>query len=281
MFLMRKIGAHVSSAGGPTNAIKNALAIEANCFQIFAGSPRTWARSLYAESEVQKFNSLVLEHHLDPVFIHALYLVNLGSDNQATLDNSFNSLLTDLQNGDQINATGVIVHIGSHQGRGFESVSKLIIDQITKLLGETQTTNFIIENSAGQKGKIGTLDEIEVLTKAIDSQRLKICLDTAHLFESGWDLNNPKAVNDLISELENKNLLKDLTCLHLNDSKTNLNSAHDVHANLGEGQITLPAMEYLINHPKLNHLPLILEVPGLEGKGPDIHNINLTKSLAH
>lgn len=278
---MRKIGAHVSSAGGPTNAIKNALAIEANCFQIFAGSPRTWARSLYAQTEVQKFNELILEHHLDPVFIHALYLVNLGSDNPATLENSIKSLATDLQNGDQINASGVIVHLGSHQGRGFEAVSTQIISTITSLLDQTKTTNFIIENTAGQKGKIGTLEEIESIFKAINSPRLKICLDTAHLFQGGWDLNQSTNTDKLIAELESRHLLAHLICLHLNDSKTTLGSAHDVHANLGEGQVSLPGLEYLVNHPKLNHLPLILEVPALTDGQEAIKNIRLAQSLIH
>ncbi len=278
---MRKIGAHVSSAGGPTNAVKNILAIGGNCLQIFAGSPRTWNRSLYASSEITKFNELILEHHLDPVFIHALYLVNLASNNPDILEKSHNSLLTDLQNSDSINSAGVIVHLGSHQGRGFTTVKNQLIEKIISLINQTQTTPFLIENSSGQKGKIGLLSEIEILLKEINSPRLKVCLDTAHLFEAGYDLSSPTETDKLIKELERRNILKAISCLHLNDSKTTLGSAHDQHANLGEGHITLPGLEYFLNHPQLKHLPLILEVPGFDGQGPDQQSIQITQSLIH
>jgi deoxyribonuclease IV len=276
---MRKIGAHVSSAGGPTNAIKNIEKISGNCFQIFAGSPRMWSRSLYSKKEVQKFNELILEKHLDPFFIHSLYLVNLASDNPNILEKSYNALLTDLQNGDALKSSGVIVHIGSHQGRGFNSVKTQLITRIQDLLSQTSTTPLLLENSSGQKGKIGSLEEIEILLKEANNPRLRVCIDTAHLYEAGYDLNDKNKINNLTKELEKRNILKKITCLHINDSKTSLDSRHDQHANIGEGHITLSALEYFINHPKLKHLPLILEVPGKDNRGPDLHNIKLLSEL--
>ena len=265
---MRKIGGHVSAAGGLANAIKNTENISGNCLQIFAGSPRSWARKLYSDLEANKFKEELAKKEFNPVFIHALYLVNLGTDNPDLLEKSFNSLLFDLKNGDLINCTGVVVHLGSHQGRGFESIKSQVIDQINKLLDATKTTPFLIENSAGQKGKIGTLDEITQIFAEIKSDRLKICLDTAHLFESGTD----------IAELDKFTLLNNVACLHLNDSKTAFDSRNDQHANLGEGEIGLEKLKQFVNHPKLNHLPLILEVPGELGF-PDAKNISIAKSL--
>lgn len=277
----RKIGAHVSAAGGPSKAVNNALSIGANCFQIFAGSPRTWKRSLYDQSEVDRFNQLVDQNNLRPVFIHALYLVNLASDNPETLDKSLQSLLVDLQNGDQINAAGVIVHLGSHQGRGLDSVKSQLVQKINLLLNQTKSTPLLIENSSGQKGKVGLLTEIETLLSQISSDRLQVCLDTAHLFEAGYDLNNTKQTDQLIKELEQRNILPRLTCLHLNDSKTPLGSARDQHHNLGQGHISLTGLKHLVNHPQLKHLPLILEVPGFNSKGPDQQNIQIAQSLTH
>ena len=276
--MSRKIGAHVSSAGGPLNAITNAKNINANCLQIFAGSPRTWTRSLYPNKDVTLFNQTIDYLDLRPVFIHALYLVNLASDTDIT-QKSYLSLKTDLQNGDAIQAAGVIVHLGSHQGRGFTIVKDQLVTQIRQLLAETSTTAFIIENSAGQQGKIGTLEEISFLLSAVDSPRLKVCLDTAHLFAAGYDLRSAAAVDDLLSELEQRNILHSLVCLHLNDSKSALGSRRDLHENLGDGQIGLEGLANFVSHPRLAHLPLILEVPGQDGHGPDAHNVALARSL--
>jgi deoxyribonuclease-4 len=208
----------------------------------------------------------MVKKDLNPVFIHALYLVNLGTDNPDLLEKSFNSLLFDLKNGDLINCTGVVVHLGSHQGRGFESIKSQVIDHIKKLIDATKTTPFLIENSSGQKGKIGTLDEITQIFAEIKSDRLRICLDTAHLFESGTD----------IAELDKFTLLNKVTCLHLNDSKTAFDSRNDQHANLGVGEIGLEKLKQFVNHPQLNHLPN--PKSGQLGL-PDAKNISIAKSL--
>lgn len=276
---MRRIGAHVSSAGGPSNAIKNIVAIGGNCLQIFAGSPRMWSRKIYDPQEVDKFDKLAKTNDINPTFIHALYLVNLGSDNPDILKKSFDALLTDLKNGDLINAAGVIIHVGSHQGRGFDSVKDQIVNQINTLLSQTEKTPIIIENSAGQQGKIGTSEEISTLLKEINHPRIKVCIDTAHLFESGCDITNKSELEKYIDQLEKLEILPHINCLHLNDSKTKLNSKHDQHHNLGEGFIGLESLANFANHPKLKHLPIILEVPGFDNKGPDAKNITIARSV--
>lgn len=276
---MRKIGGHVSTAGGVHNAIQNTLDIGGNCLQIFAGSPRMWARRLYTQKEVDQFNLLVAKHDLNPVFIHALYLVNLGTDNPETLKKSYDSLLFDLKNGDLINAAGVVVHLGSHQGRGFSSIKDQLIDNIKSLLDNSKTTPFLIENSAYQQGKIGTLEELNEIFDAISHPRLKICLDTAHLFEAGFDLRSSAAVSELVDKLDRFNLLDAIACIHLNDSKTKFDSHHDQHANLGEGEIGLEGLKNFATHPAFANLPIILEVPGEDKTGPDQKNIDTAKDL--
>ena len=265
----RRVGAHVSAAGGLSNAIKNTLNIDGNCLQIFAGSPRSWDRSLYKESDTNQFVAKSIELDLNPVFIHALYLVNLGTDRPDLLKKSHDSLLSDLKNGDLIHSAGVVVHLGSHQGRGFDGIKHQIIDQINQLLNQTKSTPFLIENSAGQKGKIGTFEEIIDIFTEIKSERLGICLDSAHLFESGMT----------IADLEKFKLLNKVKFLHLNDSKTGFNSRHDQHANLGDGKMGLESLSQFINLPQLTNLPVILEVPGELGF-PDAKQIEIAKGLA-
>lgn len=275
---MRRVGGHVSTAGGLTNALKRTNEIGGSCLQIFAGSPRSWARKLYSIEESEKYLLESAKEDLRPLFIHALYLVNLATDNPDLLKKSVDSLIFDMKNGDAIQAAGVIVHLGSHQGRGFETVVDQVAGVINQIISATESVPFVIENSAGQKGKIGSLNEIAQLFKKVNHSRLKLCLDTAHLFAAGYNLRELSGVDNVINELVNFDLLKQVVCLHLNDSKTAFNSRNDQHANLGEGEIGLLGLSQFVNHPDLIHLPLILEVPGDSGFA-DERQISLAKSL--
>lgn len=275
---MRRVGAHVSTAGGLTNALTRTTEIGGNCLQIFAGSPRSWARKLYDEKETVAFKKEAAALDYGPTFIHALYLVNLASDDQELLKKSVESLICDLKNGQLINSAGVIVHLGSHQGRGFSTAVDQVVGVIRQILNATEVTPFIIENSAGQKGKVGSLPEIGELFSKVNHPRLKLCLDSAHLFEAGYDLRNLSALDGLVNELSDQGLLNQLACLHINDSKTEFNSRNDQHENLGDGKIGLVGLSQFVNHKDLAHLPIILEVPGESGF-PDAKQISVAKSL--
>ena len=276
---MRRIGGHVSIAGGLLNAIENTKKIGGNCMQIFAGSPRLWLRKQFPENQVNDFKKELQTYNLGPVFIHALYLVNLASTNKEILDKSINSLIIDMQNGAIIKSAGVIVHIGSHLGAGFNAVKDQIIAVINRILSSTENCDLILENNAGQNGKIGSFEEISFLIEKVNSNRLKMCLDTAHLFESGVDIRRPEEVQKFSELLKKLDLLDKLVVIHLNDSSTVLGSHRDMHANIGEGKIGLKGLSNLINHPCFNSLPLILEVPGEKHQGPDQKNIVLVKGL--
>ncbi len=278
----RKIGGHVSVAGGLLNAINNTQTIGGNCMQFFAGSPRSWARSLYDEKIAQEFVDEVKEENLNPVFIHALYLINLAAESASTLENSLKSLEMDLRNSVSIGAEGVIVHIGSYTTRSFDQVASDLVTRIEVLLDKVPGATLILENSAGQKGKIGTLEELGFLMKELKGKRVKICLDTAHLFAAGYDISKREGVDAVVADVKKNKLEEHLVCLHLNDSTTKCNSRHDVHANLGEGEIGLEGLKNIVNATVFINLPLILEVPGDENskvKGPDRKNIDIARSL--
>lgn len=276
---MRHIGGHVSIAGGLPKSIDNTLKIGGNSLQIFAGSPRLWARKLFSQNEVTEFVQKQSQSKIGPVFIHALYLVNLASDKQDLIDKSLDSLIFDLKNGDLINSGGVVLHIGSHQGRGFDAVKKQLVENLRLLLSKTKNTKILLENDAGQNGKVGSLEELSFLIEEIDDPRLGVCLDTAHLFASGFDLRDPKIVNDMVSNLEKSSLLQKIALIHLNDSATDLSSGRDNHADLGKGKIGLDGLRNFATHPKLNHLPLILETPGPDKMGPNSENIEIAKEI--
>lgn len=274
----RRIGGHVG--GGLTSAINNTQAIGGNCLQIFAGSPRMWARSLYPEALATTFKNEAAANDLNPVYIHALYLTNLASDNDELVEKSIAALIMDMKNSAAISGAGVVLHIGSHQGRGWENARNLVIDGIGKVLESTPANSYLLlENSAGQQGKIGSLLELSDILKATPSDRLRVCLDTAHAFEAGYNFTTVQGLEMWIKEIEGTIGLEKIELLHLNDSKTPLGSGRDNHQNIGDGYIGIDGIRGIINHPKLAHLPLILEVPGLEGAGPDKENINRVKSL--
>jgi len=276
--MTRRVGAHVG--GGLSSAIDNTLAIGGNCLQIFAGSPRMWARSLWPDSVANKFKESATKNDLNPVYIHALYLTNLASDNSELVEKSIAALVMDMKNSAAISGAGVVLHIGSHQGRGWDNTRSLVIESIKKVLASTPPNSYLLlENSAGQKGKIGSLTELADILNTISDKRLRVCLDTAHSFEAGYNFTNNAGLDMWIKEIDATIGFEKIELLHLNDSKTPLGSGRDNHQNIGDGYIGSDGISRIINHPKLAHLPLILEVPGLEGMGPDKENIDRVKSL--
>jgi deoxyribonuclease-4 len=278
MSILRRVGGHVG--GGLSSALANTLAIGGNCLQIFAGSPRMWARSLWQADVANQFAESATTHDLNPVYIHALYLTNLASDNSELVEKSIAALVMDMKNSAAINGAGVVLHIGSHQGRGWENARELVIQSIKEVLSKTPDNSYLLlENSAGQKGKIGSLVELSDILSSVNSPRLKVCLDTAHAFEAGYNFTTTQGLEMWIKEIESTIGFDKIELLHLNDSKTPLGSGRDNHQNIGDGFIGESGIRTLINHPKLAHLPLILEVPGLEGMGPDKENIDRVKSL--
>lgn len=281
---IRRLGGHVSCSGGLQNAITGTLAIGGNAMQIFAGSPRMWARSLYPDSQATTFREAVAKADLNPVYIHALYLTNLATDNPEMLAKSIKALTIDMTNSAAIGGAGVVLHIGSHQGRGWEADRNQVINALKETLRATpESSILLLENSAGQQGKIGSLPELADILSSLsylpESSRLKVCLDTAHAFEAGYNFTTPEGIEMWIAEIEKTIGLDKIELLHLNDSKTPLGSGRDNHQNIGDGFIGDSGLQNLINHPKFAHLPLILEVPGLEGMGPDKANIDRVKAL--
>lgn len=282
---MRRIGAHLSISGGLDKAVESCVNIGGNALQIFSSSPRIWRSKLPDQAEIDRFNQLVKKDGIGPIFIHAKYLINLASDKMELVEKSIESLKFDLQVGGMIKAKGVIVHLGSHLGRGFVAVQNQVEEGIKTILQASQgQTKFLIENSAGQKGKLcSQFSEIRLLLTTIHDSRLGWCYDTCHGYNSGYLLGK-NSVNsliqfDMIEEAKKLGLLKSLACLHVNDSRDQFNSGHDRHANLGEGSLGLEGIKVYVNQPELNHLPLIIETPGFEGNGPDKKNLDILKSL--
>jgi len=292
----RKIGAHVSASGGLFKAIERANEIGANCAQIFSGSPRVWNRKELTLFDTKKMFSKMNELAVNPVFTHSLYLVNLASDKPELVRKSFEALKYDLEFDSLIKGSGIIVHLGSHQGRGWVASREQVAMQITNLLKATPAdSTFLIENSAGQNGKLcSDLSEINWLFSRVaelfgvtgfgpgESSRLGWCFDTCHAHAAGYSLGTTSrslTSKHAIEEITDLKLWKTLKCIHVNDSRDDFDSGRDRHENLGEGNIPTEDLKYFVNYKEVKETPLLLEVPGFDKNGPDAKNIEYLKKL--
>ena len=277
--LKRRIGAHLSTVGGVDKAVERAHEIGANELQVFSGSPRMWQRTPLERIDTKKVKEAQEKYDVAPVFTHALYLVNLASDNPELVQKSVNALKHDLNFDARIGGAGVIVHLGSHQGRGYESVKQQVADRIKEILLDTPNdSHFLIENAAAHNGKVGgRLEEVAWLLKEVNSPRLVWCFDSCHAFAAGYPLVG--AEKSALAEIEQLSLFDTLQCIHVNDSRDPLNSGRDRHANIGDGEIPKKDLKQFLLDKRIARLPIITEVPGIDGNGPDAENIRRLKSL--
>jgi deoxyribonuclease-4 len=283
------VGAHVSIAGELPKAVDRAVNMGAECIQIFSSAPQQWAVPNRLPADIRQFNQSAKRQDITPIFVHANYLINLASTNQELIKKSVAAIIADFTLAKKIHAIGVVVHLGSHQGRGYQAVRQQLADLISEIINNSpQGPQFIIENSAGQKGKLSShINEIYDLVTLLDKKlgnsrprKIAICLDSCHLWGAGYDLTDKAYLNALVDMLADTSLLERVVLLHINDSRDPLGSGRDRHANLGEGNIGLEGLRNLVSHQKLTHLPKIIETPGFEKQGPDANNIKILKSLS-
>ncbi len=275
-----RIGAHVSSSGGVHTAIDRAMDIGAETIQIFSGAPYAWKRKNYTQAEVDTYRKKVEETGVAPAFIHGLYLVNLASSNPALLARSYDALVAEMKAADLIEAKGVIFHIGSHLGAGYDSIFQQVIEYAQKILEDTAGAWLILENAAGMGGAVGSkFAELGTIIRESGSDRVKVCLDTQHAFAAGHDVKTRAGLDKMLEEFERDIGLERMVAVHANDSKIPLGGGVDRHANIGEGHIGREGFENILSHPAFADIPFLLEVPGIEDHGPDKENVEILKTL--
>lgn len=282
---MAIIGAHVSAAVSLERAFGKAKEIGAKATQIFISPPQQWFQTKHDEEEIERYRKAHKESGSIPNFIHATYLINLGTKSPEHLQKSIDWLTYAMHMAYKMGVTGVVFHTGSHKGEGFETVKDQVVSALKAVLeksphDEENKPLLILENTAGAGGTIGkSFSEVGQILKQVQDDRLKICLDTQHAWAAGYDLKTLPGLKDMLTEFDGEVGLDKLVVIHCNDSKTDYKSLRDRHENIGEGFIGREAFENMLNHPQLSHLPFILEVPGFSGNGPDNENVELLKSL--
>ena len=275
-----QLGAHVRTTGGIATAFARAQDLGCECMQIFSSNPRGWQRSLPKEEHVAAYTAAQTETPL-PALFHTQYLINTGSPKPDNYDKSVMTLKFQLQTGDLLNAAGVVTHVGSHMGDGLDQALPRIEAAISDALAASDTVPLLLENSAGSGGNIGSsFEELGAILRACGNhERIKLCVDTAHAFASGYHVETAAGFDAMLAEIDENLGLDRLAAFHLNDSKVPFDSHKDRHENIGEGYIGLEAFRYIVNHGALNDLCAVLEVPGFDDKGPDQANMDIVRRL--
>lgn len=277
-----RIGAHVSTAGGPIKAFERAAAIGAEALQLFITAPQQWKAPALDSAAIAAFNEARQQARL-PLFFHGVYLINLASQDEALAGRSVESLVNYLDFGARMGSEGTIFHVGSHLGRGLDDACVAQIGRLLKsvLDRSPSESKLILECNAGQGGCIGgTFTELGLLIRAAgNDSRLTVCLDTCHAFAMGYDIRTDQGVSAAMDEFEREIGLERLVAVHANDSKQPLGGLRDRHENIGDGHIGLDGFAAIMRNPAFANLPFFLEVPGLSGNGPDIENIMRLKAI--
>jgi len=245
-----KLGAHFSISGKISNALIEAGKIRANVVQIFSSSPRGWQGPEIKKDSVDEFKKLARKYEIKDIFIHGKYLINLASDNKETVEKSIESLVNDMRLADKIGAVGVIFypHIKNE---------KKLIENIREVLRKTPEGVFLIlEVAANTK-----IEDIGGVIKKIGDKRLKFCLDTAHIYEAGYDIKTEEGFRRVLRIIQDRVGFERWVVIHANDSITRLGSHHDIHANIGEGEIGDKGFEMFLKNKITRELPYILETP--------------------
>jgi len=271
----------VSASGGIDTAIDRVEKIGGECVQVFTQSPRMWRPTNHKPEAVARFRERRDEAGIGGVVCHALYLVNLAAIDDEIHRKSIATIGSTLDAAEAIGAEAGIFHVGSHLGAGFEVGLDRTTDALEQILAGYEGDAWLcMENSAGTGGTIGrSVEELQTLVERLDGHpRLGICLDSCHLFASGYDVTDPAALDALVEEIDAGIGLDRLRALHVNDSATPLGSNRDRHANILEGEIG-EGMAVFLAHPAFQHLDAYLEVPGVNRSGVTAEELAKARKL--
>jgi deoxyribonuclease-4 len=275
------IGAHVSTGGGLLRAIDRAEERLCDAIQIFNQSPRMWKPTRYSEADFAAFREAREASRVKAVAIHMIYLINPAAKDREMQRKSLESLTHALRVGDAIGAIGVVVHPGALKDDTRANARKRAVKLIKEALARSERCPIFYENTAGSPQLLGRdFDETAWLIEQTGGpKRLGLCIDTCHLWASGYDVATPEGVADLVDEIDAKVGLKQLKLMHVNDSRDPRGSNRDRHAPLGKGEIGRKGLKAFLGEPRLQGLPGVFEGPGLEGHAPSKEDVQIFRRL--
>lgn len=280
-----RVGFHVSIAGGISNSVNNAKKLGCTAFQIFTRNPRGWAVNPIPRSEVFSFKNRLAASGIErtSVVVHMPYLPNLSGPQGEFYQRSVKTLKEEMQRCEVLGISYLVIHLGSHMGKGSKSGIDQLINALDIACAHSQSPNGVVvllENNAGYRNNVGgKLEELRlILDKLNNTERFGLCIDTCHLFASGYDLRTHESVIMVIEKIENIIGVEALKVIHLNDSKGPLGSNLDRHEHIGLGSIGRGGIAAFINHATIKALPIIMETP-IDTRRGDEENLEIVLNM--
>ncbi len=279
--MKHRIGFHVSISGGVDRAFDRARGLGCGTFQIFTGNPRSWTQRNLTHREVSLFLEKQEKSGISPVASHISYLPNFATQDEKVYERSLDVLLSELERCRLLRIPLLVIHPGKTKGiseeRGLVRIARAL-DRALELSDNTHTL-ILLETTAGQGTELGCrIEHLErIIRECVRSERLGVCIDTAHLFQAGYPIHQKAGLEEFISEFEERIGWERVRLVHLNDSKTPFGSRVDRHWHIGYGRIGMRGFEVLLSHPKIKSLPLVMETPW--GEGWDRRNLETVRGL--
>ncbi len=280
---MPRFGAHVSTAGGVSKAFQRAEDVGCDTMQIFTRNNNRWATKPLDPKEIQRWRERWRQSPVRPVVSHASYLINLASSDDALWRKSIDAFVDELERAEALGLLGVVLHPGSPKEDG-EAYGIRRIAQALDICHH-RTAGFktltLLETTAGTGKHLGyRFEQLAAMrAAAADPERVAVCFDTCHVFAAGYEIRTPEGYAQTMNAFDQTIGLDLLKCFHFNDSKFDLGSRKDRHEHIGKGFIGLDGFRHIINDPRFEHVPMILETPKSKDMHEDVENLAVLRSL--
>ncbi len=278
-----RLGAHMSIAGGVAEAVLRGQSVGCQTIAMFTKNNNQWKAKLLSQEDAECFQAALAETDIHPVVAHTSYLINLGSPDNALWKKSIASMEDELKRAELLKIPYLVVHPGSHTGKGVEYGLNRVAEALNRIHADLPKLRVmtLLEHTAGQGSNLGSrFEEIaQVRQMIVERKRVGVCLDTCHLFAAGFDIRKPETYAETIKRFDDIVGIHQIKAWHLNDSKTPLGSHVDRHEHIGKGKIGRAGFKNVLNDPRWQDLPGLLETP----KGPemkeDIVNLRALRRL--
>ena len=275
---MRRFGAHTGTKGGLHQAVFQAAQMRCDCVQLFTSSPKQWKAAPLTPEALRLFRRAVEATGLFPLVAHDSYLINLASPDDALLEKSRAAFLAEMQRAEALGLDYLVTHLGSHTGSGEDAGLSRLAESINVLHEQTPgfRVQIALETTAGKGTNLGGKFEQfgTVWAQVSEPERLRVCVDTCHIFDAGYDIRTPEAAGATLADFDQTVGLDKICCVHANDSAKGLGSKADRHANIGAGFIGEGGFAAFLSHPLLpQNIPVLVETPS-ENEG---HTIDIWK----
>ncbi|HZM02157.1 MAG TPA: deoxyribonuclease IV [Candidatus Saccharimonadales bacterium] len=278
-----KFGAHMSVSGGVWKALERGASIHCEIVQIFVKNNMQWFGKPHPPDHIVQFIEAGLRRPFAAVFGHAGYLINLGAASSENRSKSLQSLIQEITFAEALGLPFLVLHPGAHLGAGEAAGLKQIVAGLDEALRATKDAKvrIALENTAGQGSCLGNqLEHLAAIYEAVETPaRLGLCIDTAHLFASGYDIRTGQGWDKTIRQLDKLIGRKEILAFHLNDSKTGLGSRVDRHEHIGQGKIGLEGFRHIVNDSRFKKTPGCLETFKSEDLHEDVANLATLRSL--